>query len=221
MRDWQTFGLVLFGFAIIADQAHVASPIILAWTHPGLRRIALSRPIETILLPAVAVLGMLMLPLWWAWAIYWPWNIYHFGAQHYGVARIFGMRLSKWVPIGATAVIMGVGGGPFWPAQIHAVWWHWFILFAIDFNHWLVDIGLSARVSKYWWLFALLLVPFGLIGFLWMVPRADHIATRFIPWVIQVRWGVGITHFLYSRWVWKLSDPRVAAAHEGVASSKF
>jgi hypothetical protein len=209
--NWQALGIGLFAFAIVAEQAHVASPIVLAWTHPGLRRIALSRPIETLLLPGAAIIGMMMLPLWWAWAIYWPWNIYHFGAQHYGVGRILGVSVSKWLAIGMTAGIMGVGGGPFWSTQIHAAWWPWFILFAIDFNHWLVDIGLSARVSRYWWLFVLLVVPFGLVGFLWMVPRADHIATLFVPRIIQARWGVGIAHFLYSRWVWKLSDPQVRA----------
>jgi hypothetical protein len=46
---------------------------------------------------------------------------------------------------------------------------------------------------------------------LWKAPRADHIATMAIPWIIKARWGVGIAHFLYSRWIWKLSDPRVRA----------
>jgi hypothetical protein len=86
------------------------------------------------------------------------------------------------------------------------------MLVVIDFNHWLTDIGLSSRVSRHWWLFLGSVLLLGCVGFAWKVPRVDHIATIAIPWVIQARWGVGIAHFLYSRWVWKLSNPQVRAA---------
>lgn len=200
-------GIGLFAFAIICEEAHVASPIVLAWSHPGLRRIALSRPIEAIMLPVAAIIAALAVPFMVIWWVYWLWNVYHFGAQHYGVLRIFGVRIPKWLCVAVTAAIM-VGG----PLAIHAAWWKWLVLFAIDFNHWLVDLGLSLKVSPYWWLLTLVVIPAGLAGFLWKAPRVDHIATLAIPWVIQARWGVGIAHFLYSRWVWKLSDPRVREA---------
>jgi hypothetical protein len=138
---WQQAGIALFAFAILCEQAHVASPIVLAWSHPGLRQIALSRPIETMLLPIIAVIGVLLAPFMLIWWVYWSWNIYHFGAQHYGVFRIFGVRAPKWLCVGGTAILMaGV------PWLIHAGSWRWFALFALDFNHWLVDIGLSSRV---------------------------------------------------------------------------
>jgi hypothetical protein len=90
------------------------------------------------------------------------------------------------------------------------------MLVVLDFNHWLFDIGLSSRVSRHWWLFIAAVATFGCIGFLWMVPFPDHIATLFIPWitpwVIKARWGVGIVHFIYSWWVWKLSNPQIRAA---------
>jgi hypothetical protein len=204
-------GILLFGFAILCEQAHVASPIVLAWSHPGLRRIALSRPIETMLLPALAIIGALLSPFWLIWWVYWVWNIYHFGAQHYGVSRICGLRVPKWVCVGGTAVLMaGV------PLIIHTGWWQWVTLVAIDFNHWLVDIGLSSRVSKSWWIFLAPVLCLGCIGFAWKIPRADHIATLAIPWVIQARWGVGIVHFIYSRWVWRLSDPHIRTIMKGV-----
>jgi hypothetical protein len=227
-------GILLFGFAIVCEQAHVASPIVLAWSHPGLRRIALSRPIETMLLPVVAIIGALLSPFWLIWWVYWSWNIYHFGMQHYGVlsigraalrrgrenshvaAPVCSSRLLvllgsnsvlrlpwhpkaiKWLCVGGTAVLMaGV------PLIIRTGWWQWVALVALDFNHWLVDIGLSSRVSRHWWLFLAAVAVLGCVGFAWKVPRADHIATLAVPWVIQARWGVGITHFLYSRWVWK------------------
>jgi hypothetical protein len=203
---WEQAGIVLFAFAIVCEQAHVASPIALAWSHPGLRRIALSRPVETVLLPVIAVSAALAAPFMLIWWVYWLWNIYHFGAQHYGVCRIFGARVPKWFCIGGTAVIMAAG-----PLLIHAGWWRWFMLVAIDFNHWLVDIALSSRVSRCRWLFIAGVAALGCIGFAWKLPRVDGIATMFMPWIIKARWGVGIAHFLYSRWVWKLSDPQVRA----------
>jgi hypothetical protein len=158
------------------------------------------------LLPIVAVIAALLAPFMVTWCVYWLWNIYHFGAQHYGVCRIFGLRVPRWLCVSGTAAIMAGG-----PLLIHAGWWRWLTLVAIDFNHWLVEIGLSSRVSRCWWLFLGCVLALGCVGFLWKVPRADGIATMFVPWIIKARWGVGIAHFLYSRWVWKLSDPRVRA----------
>jgi hypothetical protein len=202
---WAQAGIALFAVAIVCEQAHVASPIVLAWSHPGLRRIALSRPIETMILPTIAIIGALVNPFWVVFWVYYAWNIYHFGAQHYGVCRIFGLRMiPKWFCVGGTAAIMA--GLPW---LTHAEWVRWFMLAAIDFKHWLVDIGLSSRVSRYRWLFIVGVAALGCVGFAWKVPRVDHIATRAIPWVIQARWGVGIAHFLYSRFVWRLSDPMV------------
>jgi hypothetical protein len=203
---WEQAGIALFAVAIICEQAHLASPIVLAWSHPGLRQIALSRPIETMLLPVCAVIGALLAPFMVIWWVYWVWNIYHFGAQHYGISRILRWRVPRWVCVGSTAAIMWGG-----PHVIHAGWWQWLALIVIDFNHWLVDIGLSSRVSHRRWLFIVGVAALGCVGFAWKVPRADHIATVAIPWVIKARWGVGIAHFLYSRWIWKLSDPQVRA----------
>jgi hypothetical protein len=202
--SWEQVGIALFALAIVSEQAHVASPIVLAWSHSGLRQIALSRPIETMLPPMLAIIVALAAPFMVIWWVYWVWNIYHFGAQHYGVSRNFGLRVPKWLCVGSTAALV-VGG----PWLIDAGWWRWFALVAIDFNHWLVDIGLSSRLSRRSWLFLAGVAALGCIGFAWKVPYPNHIATRFVPWVIQARWGVGIAHFLYSRWVWKLSDRRI------------
>jgi hypothetical protein len=208
---WEQAGIALFALAILCEQAHVASPIVLAWSHPGLRQIALSRPVETMLLPVIAIAAALAAPFMVIWWVYWTWNIYHFGAQHYGVCRIFGLRVPLWACIGGTAAIM-VGG----PWLIHDEWWRWFSLVAINFNHWLVDISLSSRVSRYWWLFLGFVLVLGCVGLAWKWPSSDHINTyaankNALLTIMQARWGVGIVHFLYSRWVWKLSDPQVRA----------
>jgi hypothetical protein len=228
--DWQLAGIALFTVAIVCEEAHNVSPILLAWTHPGLRRIALSRPIETMLLPALAIVGaqyaryvpvpepeflkFLVAPLppqiaglWLIWSVYWTWNIYHFGSQHYGVCRILGWQAPRWACVGGTAAIMaGL------PHVTHAWWVSWLMLFAINFNHWLVDICLSTRVSKRWWIFAPGVIALGCVGLTYKVARSDHIAMLLVPWVIQTRLSIGIVHFLYSRWIWKLSDPQVRMA---------
>jgi hypothetical protein len=192
---WQLAGMMLFASVILFEQAHVASPIVLAWTHPGLRCIVLSRLVEFLLLPALALAGAMLSPLWLLVWVYWVWNIYHFGAQHYGVSRILGWRVPRWACVGGTAVLMIV--------PIHSVWFKWFCLFALDFNHWLVDIGLSSRVSQRWWLFMAAVLALGCIGFAFKVPRIDHVATLNVEWVLKARLGAGIVHFLYSARIWK------------------
>jgi hypothetical protein len=142
--------------------------------------------------------------VWW---VYWILNHYHYGSQNYGVCRILGLRTSKWLCVIVTSVLMT---GP-WLLHVKWWWWPWFALIVFDFNHWLVDIGLSSRVSQRWCLFLAAVAALGCIGFAWKVPRIDHIDTWFVPWIIKLRWGIGIAHFLYSRWVWKLSDPQVRA----------
>ncbi len=196
---------MLFALAILCEQAHVASPVVLAWTHPGLRRIALSRPVDALLLPGVAFAGAMFSPLWLVVWVYWAWNTYHFGAQHYGVARILGWHPPRWAVIGGTAAI--ICGG----ALLHSVWWKWFALFAIDFNHWLVDIGLSSRVSRCWWLFLAAVLALGCVGFAFKVPRIDHVATLNVEWVLKARLGAGFVHFAYSRWLWQLSNSQIRA----------
>lgn len=202
---WQHAGMALFALAILCEQAHLASPIMLAWSHPRLRQVALSRPMDSMFLPAVVLMGAMLGPLWVVAWVYWAWNTYHFGAQHYGVLRIFGWRTPKWAVIGGTAAVI-VGG-----SLLHSVWWKWISLFALDFNHWLVDIGLSSRVSRYWWMFVVGVGVLGCIGFAFKVPRIDHIATLNVEWVLKARLGAGFVHFLYSRWIWKLSDPKIRA----------
>lgn len=44
-----------------------------------------------------------------------------------------------------------------------------------------------------------------------MVPTPGGMMIRVIPVLICGRLGLGFVHFLYSRWVWKFSDPRVRA----------
>jgi hypothetical protein len=84
------------------------------------------------------------------------------------------------------------------------------LLGTFSVNHWIVDIGLSSRVAG-WWLGVVVILA-GTIGFVWIVPTPNGMMIKVMPVVICARLGLGFVHFLYSRWVWKLSDPRVRAA---------
>jgi hypothetical protein len=51
----------------------------------------------------------------------------------------------------------------------------------------------------------------GTIGFLWLIPTPTGTLLRVIPIVVCARLGFGFVHFLYDRWVWKMTDQRVRA----------
>jgi hypothetical protein len=207
--SWAHAGMCLFALVILLEQAHLASPIVLAWTHKGLRQIMGKRLIESVVFPAVAFLFAILSPFWLVQWSYWTWNIYHFGTQNYGLLALSGRRgrFAKVICLSATAFCMA--GLPWLIPSDLTVFW--VSLFAIDFPHWISDIWLSALVSRQRWVFVAALCLIGCVGFLFKVPRVDHIATLAIPWIIQARWGAGMIHFIYSARIWKLSDPQVRA----------
>jgi hypothetical protein len=49
------------------------------------------------------------------------------------------------------------------------------------------------------------------MGFVRMIPTPAGNMIRVVPVVICARMGLGFVHFLYDRWIWKLSDPQVRA----------
>ena len=199
-------GFAFFTAAIILETGHVVSPIVLVWTHPKLRRIACRDWVQWIIYPLVLLGGCFLVPWSWVFALYWSWNIYHFGMQHFGVVslwqgqRSYDTRIrTGLICLGLTTI--GMGAMPIIFRDNTMV----FLLMTgvFSFNHWLTDLGLCSRVSRYHWLFLAGVLGLGCVGFVWLIPRADHIATRWIPWLITGRWGIGFVHFLYSRWIWK------------------
>ena len=92
----------------------------------------------------------------------------------------------------------------------------------IGLNHWLVAIGIASHVHANHrggspWLFAALLMiaGFGLFCLLFVdfqrLPAVGLSAAALVFTVTTVgfRLGLGFIHFLYDRWLYKLSDPRV------------
>jgi hypothetical protein len=93
------------------------------------------------------------------------------------------------------------------------VWWNPLVGVAVySVNHWLVAIGLSSHVSPFRpWVFAGAMLLAGAIGFLWLMPTQHGNMFRAVPIVVCARFGLGFVHFLYDRWIWKLSNPAVRA----------
>jgi hypothetical protein len=207
-------GFAFFAAAIVLETGHVLSPIVLVWTHAELRRRALREWEKWIAVPCVLIASSLVVPMPCVFAVYWPWNVYHFGMQHFGVVsmwqgeRSFDTRVrTGLICLGLTTIGMGV-----LPFCLHDPRLSLLMAGVLSFNHWITDLGLSSRVSRHHWLFLAGMLALGCVGFVWLIPRVDHVATWFVPPIISARWGVGMVHFLYSGWIWRLPETREALA---------
>jgi hypothetical protein len=95
------------------------------------------------------------------------------------------------------------------------VFWQGLTGFAIySVNHWLVAIGLASHVhaghrGRSPALFAGLLMVSGTILFALLFLTFPRFAFRVTMPAIGLRVGIGFVHFLYDRYIWKLSDPQV------------
>ena len=169
---------------------------------------------------------------------YSAWNLYHFGMQDFGVWRLWRMRNGRrqsaeldnsdrtiincfgrsisydrtirWLQI---AICLGlvIFFVEIMRHIIHSLWVMLLITGLVSVNHWVVDIGLSSRVAKRGWVFIVGVLSAGLVGFLWIIPTPNGMMIRMIPLLVCARIGLGFVHFLYSRWVWQLSNPLVRA----------
>jgi hypothetical protein len=97
------------------------------------------------------------------------------------------------------------------------VFWQPLIGFAVyGMNHWLVAIGLSSHLhaasrGESPIAFAVVLISAGILcfGLLFMRPTPAGIAIHMTMVAFGARVGLGFVHFLYDRYIYKLSDPRV------------
>jgi hypothetical protein len=102
-------------------------------------------------------------------------------------------------------------------------------------NHWIVAIGLPGHVESALersrpqmraWSFVVGVLLLGGIGFVWSAPawvwrawgysipaRAPDYAlvSHVVPVVLSLRYGLSFVHFLYDRYIWKMSDPEIRA----------
>jgi hypothetical protein len=194
---------MIWFLTIWLDTAHLVSPIALAWSNAAARRRMLARWWKFVGLGLL----VLIIPTWIGWnapnlkdpwlaltiSIYFWWNLFHFGAQNYGVCVMLGYRKcwqtdlamigtiapGIWVYFGAKDLVLAGA--------------------AVSLAHWLTDIVLCSKASGRWRLFgaAVLLAGFGGFAF----PALSSVYTN--PFLVGMRNGLGFAHFLYSRWVWQ------------------
>ena len=150
---------------------------------------------------------------------YSAWNLYHFAMQDFGVLMLYTGPAKRRIKrlgclvglIGTYLTVGGVNVLGFWhiPGLVNAWWTSPLMMGAVSVNHWVVDIGLSSQVVKHSWVFVIGVLSVGAIGFVWMVPTSHGMMIRMVPAIVCARLGLGFVHFLYSRWVWRFSDPKV------------
>lgn len=233
--------MVWFFTAVVAlETGHVISPIVLVWSHQELRQLAWRRRNRFIWLAlgAFAVSFTIGAATSLGWTTFQPglhqiyhvtnwsnplplliytyliWNAYHFGMQNFGVTQLY-KRLNKvsgyrWLTLGFTAgtTVLMIGAlALFNVSQVLG----FLALGIISLNHWLVEIGLSGQVSGRPLLFTVVILGLGCIGFAWLMPTSQGNFMIVVPAIIGTRLGVSFVHFLYDRWIWRLSDPQIRA----------
>jgi hypothetical protein len=152
---------------------------------------------------------------------YSAWNLYHFAMQDFGVLMLWSGPSRRWVKrigcliglLGIYFTMHGINMLGFWQMPGLAPAWLAgpLMMGVVSVNHWVVDIGMSCRVTKHGWVFVIGVLLLGIVGFVWMVPTPNGMMIRMIPAMICARLGLGFVHFLYSQRIWRFSDPQVRA----------
>jgi hypothetical protein len=200
--------------AIFLENGHALSPIALAWTTPSYRR-------------QIDWLWHIMIPLLFigvgteagllaSWGdqrmfqamfiFYTLWNDYHFGMQNFGILQLYAPKHRT------RNLILGLGGTilafvcmtyPLSTTSDLGL----SIIAVLTFNHWITDIWLSGKASRWGWRFSLAMMLAGCVGFLWLYPTTVEQAHYMGPFLILLgtRFGLGMAHFMYSGLPWPFS----------------
>lgn len=202
---------VILATLMILETAHLASPLVLAWWRPELRRVVSGEWLRHVALPLAILPACVLVPPSWVFGLYYAWNIHHFGSQNFGVWQLFGRKCSPDMRVIRALICLsvtafGMAAGPIlWPGPYGLA----FGTVVLSLNHWLVDIGLSSRVApRAWWFAALVLV----IGIVYTVARQGPLSIHVLPQILVLRCGVGFIHFIYSARIWRSDvaiDPRI------------
>lgn len=233
---------VLVPCFIAINTAHLLAPVAMAWSHRGFRIEMRRHKSKFVALPlALIVLGLIAAGLSWALgdtieinqvtlaakfldasnmvhplgllaAVYFVWNLYHFGMQNYGFLRLYRPKLDKALAMQlgmfTTILLMIVLPEKFRIPQLFM-----FVLGAVIFQHQLAALGIAAHVwanhrRRSQLFFVAPLLVFGcLVSFGYSFLHSGWP----LMLVIGLRATAGFGHFLYDRWVWRLSDPQVRA----------
>jgi hypothetical protein len=226
----------IFSVYLVLNSGHLLAPIGMAWSHSGFRQIMLAKKRKYILLPVVIVVVGVFLgatvgkifdvnpltlgvrfnakddiarPFVIMIIIYFIWNAYHFGMQNYGFLRLYwptsdhakAMRWAMFVTIFCMIIL---------PEKFPYLML--FFMGTVIINHQTAAIGLASHVwaehhdrTPLW--FAATFVMIGAL-IAWLILNTPPAVSMVM---VGLRVAVGFVHFLYDRWVYKLSDPQVRA----------
>jgi hypothetical protein len=202
---------MIYFLTIWLDSAHLVSPVALAWSNAAARRRMFTRwwkfiGVALLALAIPASIGWMAPDTKDPWlklviSVYFWWNLFHFGAQNFGVCMMLGYR-KRWQTDLAMVATVAPGIWVYFGAKDLVL-----VASAVSIAHWLTDIILCSRTSGRWRVFgvSVLLVGFG--GFAFPALSSAYMN----PLLLGVRSGLGFVHFLYSRWVWRQGRDLLAA----------
>ena len=217
--------VVFFTFAVFLEVGHALSPIVFAWTHSGYRRLIFKYPGRYLVLPGAFLLVALAIgaatslgwtsfvrptqdltgqsyaftdfrnPFGMMVAVYFWWNVYHFGMQNFGVLsmcrtgrslrpRRKAFHLGNWEmswprPSAVLSIVVTAFAMVVLPKLVHSPGLGVVFYSLLFVNHWIVAIGLPSHVETVldgsWpqaraWGFMLGVLLLGGIGFIWSAP---------------------------------------------------
>ena len=228
--------LAFLSVGIVLDTAHILSPLLLVGAHRSLREKALAEPVRFILVPVALIVGSaagLKYVGSFGYLVVASWNGWHFCSQNFGVVQIY-RRLWNWPgrrwldrlmcfamtgafmfpPFTLALAILHIPYPQWWvpiaraPFDMPMIASYVFVVGMINFNHWLVALGLTTKVAQMpWWMWLGLLGLLGTSGFLWSVPKINSIAYAGVPSLIDFRMGLGLAHFWLDGLIWKRNSP--------------
>ena len=210
--------MLYFLATIVLDHAHLASPIVMAWTNRRFRNHMLERPAKFILLPILCLSAAVWIGAHYArhdlifealLLTYGVWNFLHFCMQNYGLVRVAGGR--QWL---AEVIMVATAVALLLPLVLPTLWVA-ILIGVVSLLHWVTAIGLAAIFGRWrWWLLGAVFVV-GLFGFLWeiVIPTNDlpRLVMTGIPLWMAIRAGISFAHFLYDRWIWPRSSREMFA----------
>src|SRR5258708_7370359 len=123
--------IYFFMVLVVLDTAHVLSPMAMAWSRGDFREVMLRYWPQYIIAPffvlavSLAAASQPRPVVDAVVTIYFTWNVYHFGAQNYGLLRLLQMRWGwSWRPGWAFCMAVTIVGMVVVPALANDPW-HW------------------------------------------------------------------------------------------------
>lgn len=143
--------------------------------------------------------------LFWA---YWAWNAWHFARQNFGVMLLCRFSRSLAWGVGFGGTMFAMVGLPYVADMLGARFITMLAMTGlISVGHWVIELGLTARIATRRWLlrvlFLVALLVTGLVGFVWTEPTPYGPMLFILPWLTGALFGLDFTHFWYDQFIYR------------------